>query len=231
MFNLLKAYCEQHGTWVIQEEDDSKLYSWLYFQICCWKTGKLPEDRIHKLENIGITINNRDFIKSPRVVASKRGRKRKGTDEERDDSGENPQKKDAKWVENYNRLKSFKESHGTTEVSADVDRYLSIWVHAQQRNWREGKLQAWKKQLLEQLEVDPHFERKRNKESVYREDEGGSITEEEEHQMTNVGKVVEEVVLQNGSLNQGGDQTLEGADSSVLQPLILALLENQERNS
>jgi hypothetical protein len=141
----------------------------------------------------------------------------------------NHQKKDAKWVENYNRLKVFKEQHGTTEVSADVDRYLSIWVHAQQRNWREGKLQTWKKQLLEQLEVDPHFERKRVKETS-REEEGGSITEEDEHQLVSgVGKVVEEV-LQNGTLSQS-EQPVEGSDGSVLQPLILALLENQGANN
>lgn len=74
MLNMLKEYKEKNGTFFVDGETDSKLQYWVFSQVHAWNKGKLSQERIQKLESLGL---HKDMESELPRTPSRRKKRRK----------------------------------------------------------------------------------------------------------------------------------------------------------
>jgi len=158
MYVQLKEFKDDHGSSPMPLEFDSKLSSWVWAQIYAWRSGKLSEERIHKMEELGLSPDMDSNIKPPKPPSKKKRRKMEELDPTDKQLRSAEKKSEQNWVLMYKKLKEFKDTQHTLTVPMKYDKKLSLWVRTQRKMWREGKLFDWKQKKLEKLGLTPNFE-------------------------------------------------------------------------
>jgi hypothetical protein len=123
-------YQKEHGN--IEVPDNYKrtdsssclLDMWIKRQRTAFKAGKLDNDLIQKLEDLGVNLSGRARPFGYEV--------------------------DADWIAGYKELKKYSETNGNCEVP-DGDATLGVWVNAQRWAYGEGKLNKDKVGMLQSL--------------------------------------------------------------------------------
>lgn len=147
MFEQAKAYKEEHDDFKIsgkvQEENESLkvLARWLSYQRSYHKKGDLEQQRVEKLESIGM-----DW----RTHAAKAETKRapNSTHEEQ-------------WNKNYDKIKHFHEANGHCNLlTTHDDQSLYFWLKRQRSAYHKQQLRQDRKELLDNLGIvwDPKGE-------------------------------------------------------------------------
>jgi hypothetical protein len=72
MYQQLKEFREYQMSSEVEIPFDTKLSSWIWGQIYAWRQGKLPRERIKKLENLGFTHDCEAGLKPPKPPNKKK---------------------------------------------------------------------------------------------------------------------------------------------------------------
>ena len=119
MFDKLKNYREQHDTFTVLEKHDPKLRNWvtvqrtLYKQVLNGDISKMYPERVSLLKDKGFEAI---FVKSV-LLHNKRN--------------------DEKWLSMFDKLKKYREQHGTFTVSKQLDQDLYQWLSVQKSLYKQ----------------------------------------------------------------------------------------------
>eukprot|EP01119_Soliformovum_irregulare_P025233 TRINITY_DN9291_c0_g1_i1.p1 TRINITY_DN9291_c0_g1~~TRINITY_DN9291_c0_g1_i1.p1 ORF type:complete len:407 (-),score=87.37 TRINITY_DN9291_c0_g1_i1:81-1301(-) len=162
MFAQFKTFKDSNEEWSVSIEDDPKLKYWLWMQSCSWKSGKLSEERVKKLEDVGLSLVDSSikfrYPKKKHIVAEETPL------EDHPDDSCLEKKSDRNWMKQYDRLKAYKSEHGTIVVPMKSDKQLSLWIRTQKKSWKEGKLADWKVKYL--MDVGFYFPNRSNSDGL-----------------------------------------------------------------
>jgi hypothetical protein len=131
-FEKLKAYQEQHGHWTVASltKYDLQLGRWAALQRQAYKTETFLEERKVQLESIGFVwqVN----VRKPNDATNR----------------------DKKWMQQYEKLVEFKQTHGHCLVPMKYpkDKSLALWASNQRASYT--KIRQDRKDLLDKLGFD-----------------------------------------------------------------------------
>lgn len=141
---IQKIYSETGGV-KINVETSKPLSKWWYTQKLYLRANQLSDEREKKMKSIGA-----DVLSVKKIRA-------RGT----------PKKNEERWQSQFEKLKTYRESHGDCNVPMywEEDKSLSLWVHSQRRFYRESTLGVSKMDpvriaKLEELGMEWHRYRK-----------------------------------------------------------------------
>jgi hypothetical protein len=125
VFERLMVYKDQHGDCTVpmryNDGGSPHLGSWVYFQRQSYKSGVLSQDRIDRLEQLGLVLKFEGGKKSNKQIRN-----------------------DGRWKNVFERLVVYKDQHGDCNVPAkynDGDSpHLGHWVNSQRRFYKIGVL-------------------------------------------------------------------------------------------
>jgi Helicase associated domain len=141
LFEQAKAYKEEHASFKIstkeQEENESLkvLARWLSYQRSYHRRGDLEQQRVQKLEAIGI-----DWRMHTAKAETKRAPNT--THEEQ-------------WIKNYEKIKQVHEANGHCNLlTTHVDQSLYFWLKRQRSAFHKQQLRQDRKELLDNLGIN-----------------------------------------------------------------------------
>jgi hypothetical protein len=141
----LIAFHAGHGHWEVPHgyADDPGLQFWVWQQRKLHQRGRLAEHRRRKLEEAGFT-----FAMPDRKQHARRRQIEKAGLRATFDEGAEAQL----WEQRFGDLIAFHHRHGRANVTcSDPDRVLYGWILEQRRLHKAGRLDAARRQRLEQL--------------------------------------------------------------------------------
>jgi hypothetical protein len=125
-FAALKEYKKNHGDCNVPNSwsENKQLADWVRGQRTSYREGKLSEDRIKRLEDMGFVWKLITYIPSK-----------------------------ASWDEMFDALNEYKKNHGDCNVPHrwPENKQLSTWVHTQRTNYRRGNLSDDRIKRLEDI--------------------------------------------------------------------------------
>jgi hypothetical protein len=141
-FEKLKAYKEHHGHWTIASlcKDNLQLGRWAAHQRRAYKTATFLEERKVQLESIG-------FVWQIKVGKPWQIKVEKPYD---------ATKCEKKWVQQYEKLVVFKQTHGHCIVPETYpnDTLLAMWASNQRACYASSTIRQDRKDLLDKLGFD-----------------------------------------------------------------------------
>lgn len=136
-YQALKEFYEENGhvNLPVQYAPNPPLYYWIGTQKQAKKKGKLSEDKIALMEEIGFdwSVTERDVSKNKKT----RG-------------GNTPLLEPAEWDKMYAELQEYKEQHGNVDV-AQRDGRLGTFVHYMRFYEKRGRLSQERLDKLNEL--------------------------------------------------------------------------------
>jgi hypothetical protein len=130
-FEKLKAYKEHHGQWSIASlcKDHPQLGRWAALQRQAYKTETFREERKGQLESIGFVWQ----IKVKKPYDATKG--------------------DKKWVQQYEKLVEFKQTHGhcLVPIKYPKDKSLAVWASNQRACYANTTIRQDRKEVLDKL--------------------------------------------------------------------------------
>jgi len=120
-WNKLKEFKELNGHCNVPAKVDKRLNTWVHNQRQAQKEGKLSQERVYKLEELGLQLKC--------STASK----------------------PLPWNEQFNSLKRFNRVNQHCNVTRGMDKKLHRWVTKQRENFKQGTLSQEKRMKLEEL--------------------------------------------------------------------------------
>ena len=121
MFDLLKAYRDEHGHCCVNKRHNLSLAHWVTTQRHLAEQGLLPEDKRQRLAALGFTWDFRWDLQRER------------------------------WQVNFDKLVAYRQAHGHCRVSKREDVFLAKWAWHQRERARKGLLEPERRQRLEAL--------------------------------------------------------------------------------
>jgi hypothetical protein len=168
MFQQYKQWKETHNTFIVPADASNKLAYWIHAQVCSWRNKKLSEDKIKKLQEIGVTLEMEMDLK-PHRIYKKREKGAPGDSQ----GGENldnlltnspdlhqsfgkqtffEKKSEQNWLQMYSKIKKFKEENKSFNVPLKMDKKLALWIRTQKKSFKERKLADWKFKSLQSID-------------------------------------------------------------------------------
>jgi hypothetical protein len=134
----------KHGHCIVTKQQDLSLSHWVSSQRAEYKRGNMPEDRISKLNEVGM------LSKAWQTKLA-----------ERPEHATN-------WNLSYERLVAYKAEHGTCRVSRKEDASLQKWVHRQISQRKKDNISEERVAKLEEIGLfQEHHEHNRDWNAQY----------------------------------------------------------------
>lgn len=121
MFDLLKAYRNEHSHCRVNKRHNLNLAHWVTTQRHLAEQGLLPEDKRQRLTALGFTWDFRWDLERER------------------------------WQSNFDKLVAYRQAHDHCRVSKSEDRLLAKWAWHQRERARKGLLEPERRQRLEAI--------------------------------------------------------------------------------
>jgi hypothetical protein len=129
------GHCDVPARW----PENRPLAHWVDNQRCFRRRGQLREDRIRRLDQVGLSWSTRFHPGIPREQLRHHVRTLEDY-----------------WDEMFAKLVRFKQKHGHCSVPKNdgVGSHLNMWVRRRRAEWRQGLLRKDRQRRLEQLGFD-----------------------------------------------------------------------------